>query len=390
MDVQVRDRPALRRVSPTAMRAYLQSRGWVHEENWRERIAVWSLENDGQTHQILAPLREASDRYHARIAEALSTLAELETRSQLDVYYDLIGAGADVIRLRPLNGVGQSGWTLTDSVVFLTRARDLLMAAARTAEHPGLPVYRGGISSKVTDYVRSIRPLPGYETGPELTLHSQVPAGYGVQEDLGDTFHAPFPRQATIALNNGLREADRTAAAVIGGEDITNAFETAPSQGVSANFCDAVAALAQRGHGVGVSLSWATIRPAEASDSEFQFAESAASLFTEGAEILRRNSPFTDAHVVGEIVGLDRQRREEFDGHSVVVCELDDRPIALQVRFQSADYDEVWRAFRDGISISVDGDVHREGRRYTLLNPRNFAVLAADTSTPSASPQLPQ
>ena len=94
-------------VSPTAIQAYLQSHGWVHEENWRERIAVWSLESDGQIHQILAPLLEVSERYHARISDALATLAELEMRSQLDVYYDLIGAGADVIRLRPLNGAGQ-------------------------------------------------------------------------------------------------------------------------------------------------------------------------------------------------------------------------------------------------------------------------------------------
>ena len=179
-----------------------------------------------------------------------------------------------------------------------------------------------------------------------------------------------------IALNNGLREADRTAAAVISGTAIADVFAAAPSQGVSANFCEAVADLARRGHGIGVSLSWAAVRPADTHRGEFQFTESTADVFTQGAQLLRQNSPFTDAHVVGEIVGLDRQRREEFDGHSVVVCELDDRPVALQVQFQSEDYDEVWRAFRDGIQISVNGDIHREGRRYTLQNPRNFAVAS--------------
>ena len=376
MDVQVRDRPALRRVSPTAIQAYLQSHGWVHEENWRERIAVWSLESDGQIHQILAPLLEVSERYHARISDALATLAELEMRSQLDVYYDLIGAGADVIRLRPLNGAGQSGWTLSESVDFLTQARDLVAAAARSAERPGEPVYRGRASGQVTDYVRSVRPLPGYETGPELTLHSEVQAGYGVQEDMGDAFRAPFPRQATIALNNGLREAGRTALAVIGGGEIQSVFEDAPSHGVSANFCDAVAALARHGHGIGVRLAWATVRPSNASDGEFQFPESTADVFVQGAELLRQNSPSPNEHVIGEIVGLDRQRREEFDGQSVLVCELDGRPVALQVQFDAHDYDEVWRAFRNSLTVSVDGDVHREGRRYFLRNPRNFKVRA--------------
>ena len=376
MDVQIRDAAALRRVSPDKIRAYLQAHNWVQEEVWRDRIMVWSATRGEQVNEILIPLREQSDAYAVRISEAVALLSEIEERSQLAVYYDLVGAGADVIQLRPLNGVGQSGWTLGDSVEFLTRARDLVAAAARAAEHPGQAVYRGRASGQVTDYVRSVRPLPGYEAGPELTLHSEVPTGYDMQEDLGDAFLAPFPRRATIALNNGLREADRTAAAVIGGKDITDVFEAAPSQGVSANFCDAVADLARRGHGIGVSLSWAAVRPADAHNGEFQFAESTADVFTQGAQLLRRNSPFNDAHVVGEIVGLDRERREEFDGRSDVVCELDGRPVALKVQFQSADYDEVFRAFRDGIQISIDGDIYREGRRYTLRNPRNFAVAS--------------
>ena len=379
MDVQIRDAAALRRVSPDKLRAYLQSHDWDQEDVWRDRIMVWSSPpqaDGGQVNEILIPLREQSDAYAVRIAEAVALLSEIEERSQLEIYYDLVGAGADVIRLRPLNGVGQSGWTLGDSVEFLTRARDLVAAAARSAEHPGQAVYRGRASGQVTDYVRSVRPLPGYEAGPELILHSEVPTGYGVQEDLGDAFRAPFPRQATIALNNGLREADRTAAAVISGKDIADVFDAAPSQGISANFCDAVADLARRGHGIEVSLAWAAVRPADAHRGEFRFAESSADVFTQGAQLLRQNSPFNDAHVVGEIVGLDRQRREEFDGQSVVVCELDGRPVALQVQFQSGDYDEVWRAFRDSIQISIDGDIHREGRRYTLQNPRNFAVAS--------------
>ena len=376
MEVQIRDAQALRRVSPTILRAYLEAHGWVHEETWRNRILVWSSSYEGQTHEILAPLREQSDTYAVRISEAVALLSELEDRSQLDVYYDLISAGSDVIRLRPLNGASQSDWTLGDSVDFLNRARDLILSAARAAERPGQPVYRGRASDEVADYVRSVRPLPGYETGPELTLHSQVPAGYGVQEDLGDAFRAPFPRRATIALNTGLREAGRTAETVISRGGISDVFEEATSQGVSANLCEAVAALARRGHGIGINLSWAAVRPTEAYDSDFVFAESAADVFAEGAELLRQHSPFPDAHVTGEIVRLDRQSHEEFDGRAVVLYQLDGRPVGLQVQFGMDDRDEVLRAFRDSIEVNFDGDIHREGRQYVLKNPRNFTVAS--------------
>lgn len=374
MDVQIADADALRRISPAMLRAYLEARGWVHEQTWRNRIMVWSYAQGDEIREILVPLREQSDAYPVRISESVGLLAELEDRSQLSVYYDLVGAGADTIRLRSLNSVDQEGWTLGDSVDLLTRARDLVMSAARAAERPGRPVYRGRASGEVTDYVRGIRLLPGYESGRELILHSHVPAGYGAQEDFGDTFTAPFPRRATIALNDGLREASRKAEAVIGGEDISAVFKQDPSRTVSANFCDAMAALALSGHGIEVNLSWATVRPADVSDSGFTFGESTAEVLAVGAELLRRHSPFLDAHITGEIVGPDRQVREDFDGQSVVVCQLDDRPIALQVRFDAADYDEAWRAFRNSIPISLDGDIHREGERYVLRDPRNFVV----------------
>ncbi len=375
MDVQIKDAAALGRVSPAMLQAYLQANGWVHEQTWRNRILVWSKSHNEQAKEILAPVREHSDAYALRISEAVALLSEIEGRSQLEIYYDLMATGADVIRLRPLNGAGQSGWSLGESADFLAHSRDLIMAAARAAERPGQPVYRGRASGEVTDYVRGVRPMPGYETGPALTLHSPVPAGYARQLDLGDSVRAPFPRRAVLALSSGLQGAKLTAETANAGGDISKALEENTPQGLSANLCDAVAALARRGNGVGVNLSWAILRPADAPDDEFPFTESAADVLADSAELLRQNSPFNDAHVTGEIVRLERPSREEFDGRSVVLYLLDGRPVGLRVQFDMADRDEVLAAFQDSSEISLDGDVHREGRQYVLKNPRNFRVV---------------
>ncbi len=375
MDVQIRDANALRRITPVMLRAYLEAHGWVQEETWRNRVLVWSSNHQGHVQEVLTPLREQSDAYAVRISELVAVLSDVEGRSQLDVYYDLVGTGSDIIRLRSLNGFRQSDWALGDSVEFLTRARDLVTAAARFAEHPGKPVYRGRASGMVAEYVRGIRPLPGYEAKPELTLHSQVPAGYGVQEDMGDAFQSPFPRRATIALNDGLREASRTANVVNAGAKVSSSFEKAAQKGVSANFCDAVAALTKQGHGIEINLSWAAVRPSNSLDDEFEFPESTADVFTEGAEWLRRNSPFLDAHVTGEVVRLLRESQADFDGEAVVMYQLDRRPVALEVQFDPPDHEEVYRAFRESLEISVAGDIYREGRRYFLKNPRNFSIV---------------
>ena len=373
MNVQIIDSSALRRVSPKVLGGYLEAQGWERQETWRNRIVVWSKTTVDYVAELLVPLREQSDAYTVRISEALGTLARIEDRSQLDVYHDLMGAGADIIRIQSSNVGMQSDWSLSNSVDLLERARDLVMAAARAAERPGQAVYRGRPSGLVTDYVRSIRPIPNYEAGRDLTLHSRVPADYGVQQDLGDSVKPPFPRQAIIALDSGLREAEGVSDRVLGGGGLSYFDDVAPS-GVSANLCEAISGLVKQGHGMEVRLSWAAVRPSNVPERHFVFGESSADIFADGAQRLRQNSPFLNAHIAGQIVRLDRESRHDFDGAAVVVAEFDGSPIALRVQFDVADRDDILRAFRDNLEVSFDGDVIREGRQVRLRDLRNFSL----------------
>ena len=97
MEVQIQDSEALRRVTPPMLCAYLKARKWVHEQTWRNRIMVWSRKQDELTQEVLVPLRQHSDTYAVRVSEAVTLLAKLDGRSQLDVYYDLIDAGKDAV-----------------------------------------------------------------------------------------------------------------------------------------------------------------------------------------------------------------------------------------------------------------------------------------------------
>ena len=374
MDVMITDSNALRRVTPVLLSTYLSVHGWTREGTWKDRIVVWSKEADASVVEILVPLREQSDAYAVRAAEAIATLAQIEERSQLDLYYDLLGAGADAIRLRPMSGEGRTGWSLYDSADLIRRTKDLLQAAARAAESPGRPVYHGRLSADVQDYLRQLRPLPGYELGQELTIHSPVPANFGMQTDMGDTIWQPFPRQVTYELNQGLTEVAKTAEAVMAGESI-DSFEAVAQQGVSANLCEAVAALARQSQGMEVRVAWAPVRPSEISAESHSFAESVADILGQGADLLRQKHPFMDVVIHGEIVRLDRQSQADFDGHAVVLAEIDERPIALEVQFDTGDREEVVRAFLGKLQIRVNGNIYRQGRRHQLRDPSDFIVV---------------
>ena len=374
MDVQITDAAELRRVVPIALRAYIQSSDWDYVETWRGRIEVWSKEHDGQTSQILLPLRELSRGYAIRIHEAVEMFSELEGRSQLEVYHDLLGARADVTMIRFLNHAGAKKWSLADSAEFLDCARKLLTAAARAAERPNEPVYRGRSSSEVADYVRGVQALPGYEDHRVLTLHSHVPAGFGDQAYMSDEVRPPFSRQAALALNNGLLGARAAAAALIGGAKVSTVFENAKPKGVSANFCEAIADLTKQGGDVEIGQRWAAVRPSSAANGAFTFTESYAEALSDGADWLRRHSPFVNAHVTGEVVLLSKDYKADFDGECVIVHELDERPVGLKVNIRKGDHPEVIRAFEQNLEVSVYGDIHRKGNKYSLENPRQFSV----------------
>ncbi len=374
MIVQIRDKAALASVPLASIFSYLESRGWNNQGPWGQRPAViYSKEHGGRAWEILAPTRDTLADYVSAVAEAVAILAEVEERSQLDVFYDLKGAGADVIRVRSANGLANEPLSLRRSAGMLNDAYRMLEAGARSAEKPRA-IYRGKLSAEVAEYLDSVRPLPGYSHGYAVTLHSPVPVGFDRQEDLGDDFHAPFSRRVTNALAHGLRNASAALERVVV-DDTLEPFREAVASGVSANLCDSVADLAKQGEGIAIELTWADVRPSNMPDSRFQFSPASADILMEAAKSLRRREPSYDEQIVGLVVRLEKEPRE-FDGKATIASVWDGRLTRMNVEFEQAVYETVINAFRDQTQVSLDGDVHLSGNGYELRNPRNLKVLS--------------
>lgn len=373
MLVQIRDRTALSSLSIVSLRSYLTSRDWNNEGPWGKRPAIiFAKEYGGRTWEILVPTRDTVADYAENMAESVAILAEVEGRSQLDVFHDLNAAGADVIRVCSANGIAEKPLSLRQSASLLKDAYDMLAASARAVEKPQ-PAYRGKISSDVADYLDNVRPAPSRYRGYVLTLHSPVPVGFGRQEDLGDDFHAPFPRLVTKSLARGLERAMDSVEQVVAG-DTLEPFKKAVDYGVSANLCDSVAELAKKGEGIAIDMTWAGVRPSDVPDSHFQFSSASADILVEAANSFRRDEPSYDERIVAQVVRLEREPAE-FDGRATIISVRDRRPTRMRVKFDQSVYDAVINAFKEHASISLDGDVHRLGNGYELRNPRNLSVL---------------
>ncbi len=373
MKVEIHDREALESLSLVSLLSYLKSHEWIDDGPWGRGLAnLYLKEHSGKTYDIIVPIRDTLPDYAQAMSEAVEAIAAVEERSELDVFYELAGTGGDVIRMRAPSGVARGPLSLRQSADMLHDAYRMLASAARAAEKPRA-AYRSRPSAQVSEYLDSVQPLPSYYEGHTLTLHSPVPAGIG-QTDFGDDYLPPFPRRAThklaVALTHASSAIDK---ALIG--DTLEPFERSVEHGVSANLCDSVAALAKRGRGVEICLSWAEVRPSNVEDSKFKFSDKSADVLTEAAKSFRRNEPSFDEHIIAHIIHLDRWP-DEFDGRAVLSSMQEGRLVRIRAEFEQSVYDRVIQAFQEQRAIGLDGDVHAVGNAYELRNPRNLTLMA--------------
>ncbi|MXY45415.1 MAG: hypothetical protein F4Y44_00215, partial [Chloroflexi bacterium] len=250
---------------------------------------IYSKEYAGREWEVILPIRDTLADYAENIAEAIAVLSTVEERSQMDVYYDLLGMGSDIIRVRSLNGMASQRLSLRSSAELLNDTYGMIASAARAAEETKA-AYRGSMSSEVVEYLDRVHPLPGLPEGYGITLHSPVPAGFGTQGDFGDDVLPPFPRQVTTKLASALKHSE-LAVSDFNAEGSLEPFLAVVDNGVSANLCNSVAELAKNGRGVDIDLTWADVRPVNVIAYSFRFSESSADILAEAAKIFSRRDP---------------------------------------------------------------------------------------------------
>ncbi len=372
MIVLIRDRDALSSVSIENMRDYLSSVGWADTGRWGERpINVFATERHGRTWEILVPHRKAIGGYDENVANTLEILAKVEDRSELDVFHDIMNAGADIIRACAANGAGDKPLSLRLSARMHDSSYKMVAAAARAAADKTQANYCGHPRADVIEYLDSVQPLRDHYSGNALRLRSPVAKEF----DFGDDNLAPFPRRVTLKLVEALRSSGDAIAESVANDDL-EPFRNAIPSGVSSNLCDALAELAKDCGGVEIGLSWAAScppSPSVAANPRFTFSERSADILSEAARVFRRDEPSMDELVVAHVVKFEKDP-EQFDGRATLSWNRENRPVRLRSEFERAAYDVVIKAFQDRAPLKLTGDIYRKGLEYELRNPRDISI----------------
>ena len=394
MKATIRDAGILANINPTDVAAYLRSNGWSIADSTPQRSSVWSKESGSETAELLLPLDRSLRDFTIRMGDMLSTLEAVEERSQLQIFGDLQVASADVIRLRVSDDDTSDGTVpIEEGVALVSKARDLMMAAACAAVTPRAR-YHSRRFDKATQYVDNLR-LGQTERGSYVvTVISRVspaitvPASSSGEEVVIDE---PFERQAVTTLTEAVSAARSAAdAAVLTGR--FEGFTGVVDAGVSANLCDALVGLVgdphERRRTLELSVSWSKSRPlppalASRSPSRVLLSADIMPVLFEASRYFKEIAPLDDFEIIGQVIATHRHHEHPGPGRITVEAVVEDRVRNVTIELNERDYSVALEAHRDRFPITCTGELVKSQRSLKLNNPRSFGLYQKEDSAPA-------
>ena len=374
MKASIWDREALVAVSPAALSAYARVEGWDKIETYGDHSDVYAAEG---LPEIILPRTQRLGDYANVVSQLIGIFAKVADMDELSLYRDLVTADRDVIRVRA-GGKDDGAVALSDGVSLVSGARDMLLSAACSLSNPR-PLYRAGAIRSANDYMRRVR-LGQTEQGsfaislltPVVPPPIQLPLIPGCGAN-----HDPVERRVTVRLADALNATrEATEKTVAGGN---SAFSEAVSRGTSANLCEALVQLIEPFPTLDVSLAWARTRPRETARDVICFSSDDAPILREAAREFRNRKPRPDVQLFGFVHRLKRDESQT-DGTIALRSEIDGEAQTVTAVLNSVDYERAIKAHKDRAAVAAEGNLERDGQRWSLLNPRILSVI------PSADP----
>lgn len=102
-----------------------------------------------------------------------------------------------------------------------------------------------------------------------------------------------------------------------------------------------------------------------------------AAVLEEAARVLWDRKERTDEQIERHVVRLKRAKVDT-RGTATIKAFVDGRLASPQAVCDPSDYEKIARAHQSRRSVSLEGDLHREGQRWHLRNPRGVTIVRAE------------
>jgi hypothetical protein len=370
------------------VRQYLASRGWQPDANEsRPGVGVYRYPTEPDA-EVLLPLRRDWSDYAQRMTEAVQTVAAVEQRPIDEVLRDLAATPGDVLRVWTASPDTVGSLPLEEGSKLIQGARDLLLAAACSAERPRAFFPRGG-SVTAREFVSRCRLGQGEEGNFTVTILVPVPPALpfgGVPSELGNgAADEPSERRVTMTL---MRSLQVVQAALESGRP--HDILAGVPQGVSANLCQALVAMTPSTPqgSLEVRMAWSRLRPVAGPPvpDRVSFAQGEFSLIGEAGRQLRQRTA-ASTRVEGIVIGLHASPEQPFapvQGSVTLTALVGGQPARVRLALAATDYARACDAHRARLRVAVTGLLQgaARGQGFDLLQPAGFQILTAEPTAP--------
>jgi len=362
MKAHILDDDALAAIPPQVLSAFAREIGFSWKKLFGKHADVYASEKYGE---IVLPRTTQISDYTDVTSKFISFISQIEERDELEIYRDLVVGGQDVIRIRAYGGDNDGSIALDAGVKIVECAREMLLAVACATRSPQR-VYRAGANRDASEYMNKVR-LGQTEHGSfVITMLSPVPPSLQLSllpNEWEQIDEAPVERRITRQLIDALEASKSAIEGAVAG--VPDSFELAVKKGVSANFCEAIAGLAEKSGKLDISLTWAKTRPAPIRTSKVRFTRDDAEVLFEAARTFRRKEPRPDVSLSGWVVKCARSQDDSF-GTITLKTVVDEKFQSVIVFLDGANYAAAVNAHKNQTPILINGDIERVGARWHI------------------------
>lgn len=379
MRLHIVDEQTLRTPSPRSIRLYLRMHGWHQQQTHAVVPDVWTLSSDEGTYEVIAPSSRKARDFHQRVAELLRTVSVVEGRSELELIRDFATVSFDVQYVHASFSGSVGTAPLSDAADAFSAVQAMLSASTASLEEPRL-VLPSRRPTRTTQFMNKVLAGPTSEGSYVISIWVPVPPRLTQEEDfvLFDDSSEPFERAATKHLNRALVATRAASLDALDADAGLDAFIARENDGVSANLCEALVAMAGESEAAfDVRFAWALDRPVLDMQPSVSFDDESIPILREAARELRSRLPEEEVRIRGNVVRLHREG--QLGGGEVTIAGLiTGDPLQklrrVSVSLAESDYGLAIQAHQSFADVEVVGSLIQRGTRTYLNEARGFVV----------------
>ena len=365
-------------ITAASMDRYLQLNGWTRNYDFANHNMMVYTSRNNSPKTIAIPASEEFDDFYSIVSNVIELLQKKENRPANEIIKDITTTFIDRLEIRVISEITEDGKIPLEYAADCVEGLKELILYSVCAEQSARP-----ICYRATEYAKSLLnkfKLAQTEKGSFiLNVDIQVVDENNEQTVLDGCEYdvpTPFEHKVIERIGTAIGQVD----AIVQNQcQLSETAETAFEDGITANMCDAF-------------LKMRPVSDADKVTTTIRFASSLTNrtgqvkriemranhflVIDELSKIYRDKVAIQDVNLTGIIRSLSKRTESDSDLKTIrLYTTFDGSPRTVTISLSDAQYRIACDAHRDGLEVSVSGELDMSERYWVMNNVTNFLPL---------------